>query len=190
MHISEGLLKPEIIIPAGVLAAGVAGYLLYKLKPEQIARTACMSALFFVGSFIHIPLGITSIHLMLSGLVGAFAGKNAFLAILIALIFQGAFFGFGGLSVLGVNALMIGIPAILGSYFATHFGKIGWFLTGAVPIFISAIILSAILLINGEEFATLAGVAMLANIALMVVEGLISLFGISYIKKVNPEILK
>lgn len=190
MHISEGLLKPEIIAPAWALSAAISGYLLYKLKPEQIARTACMSAIFFVGSFIHIPLGVTSLHLMLSGLVGVFAGKNAFLAILIALVFQGAFFGFGGLSVLGVNALMIGLPAILGYYFATNFGKIGWFLAGAVPILISAIILGAVLLINGEEFAALASVVLLTNVVLMVLEGAITFFGIAYIKKVNPEILK
>lgn len=190
MHISEGVLRPEIIVPTSVAAACLAGYFLWRLRSDEIVRTAAMSAVFFIGSFIHIPLGITSIHLMLSGVVGIFAGTNAFLAILVALIFQGLLFGFGGLSVLGLNALMIGLPAILGAVFARHLEhKINWFLAGFAPIFISAVILSVVLVLNGEEFRALAGVAMLANVVLMVIEGIISFFVIAFILKVKPELL-
>lgn len=190
MHISEGVLRPEIIVPTSVAAACLAGYFLWRLRSDEIVRTAAMSAVFFIGSFIHIPLGITSIHLMLSGVVGIFAGANAFLAILVALIFQGLLFGFGGLSVLGLNAIMIGLPAILGGVFAKHLEhKINWFLAGFVPIFISAVILSVVLVLNGEEFRALAGVAMLANVVLMVIEGIISFFVIAFILKVKPELL-
>lgn len=190
MHISEGVLRPEIIVPASVATACLAGYFLWRLRSDEIVRTAAMSAVFFMGSFIHVPLGVTSIHLMLSGLVGIFAGANAFLAILIALIFQGLLFGFGGLSVLGLNAIMIGLPAILGGVFARHLEhKINWFLAGFVPIFISAIILSAVLLLNGEEFKALAGVVLVSNLVLMVIEGVISFFVISFILKVKPELL-
>ena len=73
MHISEGVLRPEIIISTSVAAVCFAGYFLWRLKSDEIVRTAAMSAVFFMGSFIHVPLGITSIHLMLSGLVGVFA---------------------------------------------------------------------------------------------------------------------
>lgn len=190
MHISEGVLRPEIIVPASVATACLAGYFLWRLRSDEIVRTAAMSAVFFMGSFIHVPLGVTSIHLMLSGLVGIFAGANAFLAILIALIFQGLLFGFGGLSVLGLNAIMIGLPAILGGVFAKHLEhKINWFLAGFVPIFISAIILSAVLLLNGEEFKALAGVVLVSNLVLMAIEGVISFFVISFILKVKPELL-
>ena len=190
MHISEGVLRPEIIIPTSVAAVCLAGYFLWRLKSDEIVRTAAMSAVFFMGSFIHVPLGITSIHLMLSGLVGVFAGKNAFLAILIALIFQGLLFGFGGFSVLGLNALMIGLPAILGAVFARHLEhKINWFLAGFVPIFISAVILSVVLLLNGEGFEALAGVMLASNAVLMVIEGYISFFAIGFILKVKPELL-
>lgn len=190
MHISEGVLRPEIIVPASVVAACLAGYFLWRLRSDEIVRTAAMSAVFFIGSFIHIPLGITSIHLLLSGVVGIFAGRNAFLAILVALLFQGLIFGFGGLSVLGLNALMIGLPAILGGVFARHLEyKINWFLAGFVPIFISAVILSVVLVLNGEEFKALAGVVMVSNAVLMVIEGFISFFMISFIFKVKPELL-
>ncbi len=191
MHISEGVLKPEIIVPCGIAAAVLAGIFLWRLKSDEVLKTACMSAVFFVGSFIHVPLGVTSIHLMLSGIIGVFAGVNAFLAILVALFFQGVIFGFGGFSVLGVNALMIGIPAIFARFFARRLErKINWFLAGFVPILISSILLFAILLINGEEFKSLASLTLIANGVLMVVEGIISFFVIGFIIKVKPEFLK
>lgn len=76
-----------------------------------------MSAMFFIASFIHIPIGPTSIHLILSGLIGAFLGFNAGLAIFAALLLQALLFGYGGITVLGVNLLMIASPAVLGFYF-------------------------------------------------------------------------
>lgn len=198
MHISEGILNGGIIISSSLLTTAIAGYLLYKIKPGDIARTACMSAVFFIGSFVHFPLGPSSLHLLLSGLVGAFSGAYAFLAILIALILQGLFFGFGGLSVLGVNALIIGAPAFLGAYFVrlggnqtnAHKTKLYYFLAGALPVLISAILLSAVLLLNGEEFRAIASLAMLTNTALCVIEGFICVFILSFVAKTYPELLK
>ena len=93
MHISEGILKAEIIIPAAVVAGVWVAYLLYRLNFKDIPKIACMSAIFFVASFIHIPLGPTAIHLVLGGLVGAFLGVNAIIAIFVGLLLQALFFG-------------------------------------------------------------------------------------------------
>ena len=117
MHISEGILKAEIIIPAAVAAGVWVAYLLYRLNFKDIPKIACMSAIFFVASFIHIPLGPTAIHLVLGGLVGAFLGVNAIIAIFVGLLLQALFFGYGGISVLGVNLLMIAVPTIFARYF-------------------------------------------------------------------------
>lgn len=198
MHISEGILKPEILVPAGIITAGLTAYLLYKIKPNDIVRTACMSAIFFVGSFIHFPLGPSSVHLVLSGVIGAFSGVYAFLAILVALLFQGIFFGFGGLSTLGVNALIIGLPAIFGAYFvrlgneskSSLKTKLFYFLAGFVPVAISAVLLSAVLLLNGDEFKAIASLVLLTNSALCVIEGLICASLFSFIARSYPEFLK
>lgn len=196
MHISEGVLKPEILVPAGIITAGLTAYLLYKIKPNDIVRTACMSAVFFVGSFVHFPLGPSSLHLVLGGVVGAFSGRFAFLSILVALLFQGIFFGFGGLSTLGVNALIIGLPAIFGAYFVRlgnektkSLQKLFYFLAGFVPVAISSILLSAVLLLNGDEFRTIASLVLLTNSALCVIEGLICALLLSFIAKTYPEFL-
>lgn len=196
MHISEGVLKPEILVPAGIITAGLTAYLLYKIKPNDIVRTACMSAVFFVGSFVHFPLGPSSLHLVLGGVVGAFSGRFAFLSILVALLFQGVFFGFGGLSTLGVNALIIGLPAIFGAYFVRLVNqnnalkaKLFYFLAGFVPVAISSILLSAVLLLNGDEFRAIASLVLLTNSALCVIEGLICALLLSFIAKTYPEFL-
>lgn len=193
MHISEGVLKPEIIIPAAVFSTSFFAYLIYKLKTYDIPKIACMSAVFFVASFIHIPIGVTSIHLILSGFIGAVLGINAFLAIFIGLLLQAVFFAYGGITVLGVNAIVIGLPAILSIFLVRLFIKnknpIFLFLVGFVTIICSSFLLSLVLVINGDEFLAIAKLSFMSNIALAVIEGIITLFGLSYIFKVNKELL-
>ncbi|MDY6134092.1 cobalt transporter CbiM [Campylobacter lanienae] len=199
MHISEGVLKPEIIIPAAVVAGVWVAYLIYKLNFKNIPKIACMSAIFFIASFIHIPLGPTSIHLVLGGLVGAFLGVNAIIAIFVGLLLQALFFGYGGISVLGVNLLMIAVPTIFARYFVKLSFKeqkyqkiyryICWFLVGFIPLLCSSLILSGVLVLNGKEFLAISGLALAANFPLMIVEGIISLFAISFIYRVNKELL-
>lgn len=199
MHISEGILKAEIIIPAAVAAGVWVAYLLYRLNFKDIPKIACMSAIFFVASFIHIPLGPTAIHLILGGLVGAFLGVNAIIAIFVGLLLQALFFGYGGISVLGVNLLMIAVPTIFARYFVKLSFKeqkyqkiyryICWFLVGFIPLLCSSLILSGVLVLNGKEFLAISGLALAANFPLMIVEGIISLFAISFIYRVNKELL-
>ena len=199
MHISEGILKAEIIIPATVVAGVWVAYLLYRLNFKDIPKIACMSAIFFVASFIHIPLGPTAIHLILGGLVGAFLGVNAIIAIFVGLLLQALFFGYGGISVLGVNLLMIAVPTIFARYFVKLSFKeqkyqkiyryICWFLVGFIPLLCSSLILSGVLVLNGKEFLAISGLALAANFPLMIVEGIINLFAISFIYRVNKELL-
>lgn len=195
MHISEGVLKPEIIIPAATFSISFCAYLIYKLKTHQIPKIACMSAIFFIASFIHIPLplGITQIHLILSGFVGAVLGVNAFLAIFIGLLLQAVFFAYGGISVLGVNAIIIGLPAILATVFVklkVRYEKSAFlFLAGFVPILLSSFLLSFVLVLNGDEFVAVAKLAFIANSVLAVIEGIIAFFGLQFIFKVNKELL-
>ena len=68
---------------------------------------------FFVGSFVHVPIGLSSAHLILNGLLGAILGWAAFPAILTALLLQAVLFQFGGITVLGVNTFNVAGPAVL-----------------------------------------------------------------------------
>ena len=54
-----------------------------------IPRIALMTAAFFVASLIHVPIGPTSVHLLLNGLVGVLLGWRSALAIAVGLLLHG-----------------------------------------------------------------------------------------------------
>ena len=104
---------------AGYATAGAATwYSLRKINQREdpqagVPAAALLTAGFFVASWIHIPIPPTSVHLVLNGLLGAVLGYYAFPAILIGLFFQAVMFQHGGLSTLGVNATIMGVPALI-----------------------------------------------------------------------------
>lgn len=118
MHIPDGLLPAPVCI-GGYAVTGLATW--YSLRQinrranpsEDVPKAALLTAAFFVASSIHIPIPPASVHLVLNGLLGVVLGYYAFPAILIGLFFQAVMFGHGGLTTLGVNAAMMGIPALL-----------------------------------------------------------------------------
>ena len=192
MHISEGVLSAPVLLAGWAVTAPIVAAILWRVRQSEIPRIACFSALFFVASFVHLPVGVSSMHLMLSGLVGAFLGSRAILAIFVALFLQGVFFGFGGLSVLGVNTAVIGFPAVLGGLFAAaakaqelkaRMQKIYLFLAGFVPIVCSMLLLDLVLFISGREFFAIATLISLEGAILAVLEGIITLFALSFIEK-------
>ena len=192
MHISEGVLSAPVLLAGWAVTAPAVAAILWRVKQAEIPRIACFSALFFVASFVHLPVGVSSMHLMLSGLMGAFLGPRAILAIFVALFLQGVFFGFGGLSVLGVNTAVIGFPAVLGGLFAAavkaqelkvRTQKIYLFLAGFVPIVCSMLLLDLVLFISGREFFAIATLISLEGAILAVLEGIITLFALSFIAK-------
>jgi len=192
VHISEGVLSAPVLLAGWAVTAPAVAAILWRVRQSEIPRIACFSALFFVASFVHLPLGVSSMHLMLSGLVGAFLGSRAILAIFVALFLQGVFFGFGGLSVLGVNTAVIGFPAVLGGLFAAaakaqelkaRTQKIYLFLAGFVPIVCSMLLLDLVLFISGREFFAIATLISLEGAILAVLEGIITLFALSFIAK-------
>jgi len=192
VHISEGVLSAPVLLAGWAVTAPAVAAILWRVRQSEIPKIACFSALFFVASFVHLPVGVSSMHLMLSGLVGAFLGSRAILAIFVALFLQGVFFGFGGLSVLGVNTAVIGFPAVLGGLFAAAAKaqelkactqKIYLFLVGFVPIVCSMLLLDLVLFISGREFFAIATLISLEGAILAVLEGIITLFALSFIAK-------
>jgi cobalt/nickel transport system permease protein len=113
MHISEGVLSGPVLISGGALAAAGTAIGLKKLDYDRIAQAGILSAAFFVASLIHVPIGPSNAHLILNGLVGLLLGWAAFPAILVALVLQAMLFQFGGITGLGVNTIIMALPAVL-----------------------------------------------------------------------------
>ncbi|QKF73252.1 cobalt/nickel ECF transporter CbiMNQO, S component CbiM [Aliarcobacter faecis] len=196
MHISDGILSLEVAIVSSIVAFSFFIYSFKNLSNEKIALASAFSALFFVTSFIHIPFGPTQIHLMLIGFIGMFLGSVAIFSISLALILQALLLGFGGLSSIGANILVMGVSSYLVfllfklEIFKRLNEKIKFFLIGFSGVFISSFILFFLLIFSKEEYKKVAYSILIVNIPTMILEGLVTLFLFLYIKKTMPNLLK
>src|SRR5579872_524210 len=119
VHIADGVLNWPWLAAGFAITAILAWLGAWKIRDEEVPRIALLTAAFFVASLIHVRLGPTSVHLLLNGLVGVLLGRRAPLAILVGLFLQAALLGHGGFTTLGVNACVLGVPALLaGGLFA------------------------------------------------------------------------
>lgn len=198
MHISEGLLSPPVLVAGGGLAAAGVAYALEKMDYDRVPKVAVMSSAFFVASLIHVPVGAASAHLVLNGLMGILLGWEAFPAILVALLLQGVLFQFGGLTTLGVNTLNMAVPAVL-CYAILHrfiinpsplISAVSAFICGALAVLLSGLMVAASLVFTGEPFLEAAKIVLFAHLFIMVVEGVVTVFTVGFLRKVKPEVLE
>jgi ABC-type Co2+ transport system permease subunit len=126
VHISDGVLTPTWLA-GGFLLAGVLAFVgSWRIRDEEIARVALMTAAFFVASLIHVRVGPTSVHLLINGLVGVILGWRAALAIPVGLFLQAALLNHGGFSSLGVNSCIMVLPAFLAWQFFAGLRRMPW----------------------------------------------------------------
>jgi cobalt/nickel transport system permease protein len=196
MHISEGVLSAPVLISGGVLAFAGSAIGLKKIDHERIAQVGVLSSAFFVASLIHVNVGPSSVHLILNGLVGLILGWAAFPAILVALLLQAIFFQFGGLTTLGVNTVILALPAVVCYYIFTPLvhkenfpALFAAFSCGFTSVFISAIIMGLALIFTEENFWEVSSLIVIANLPVMIIEGIITIFCLLFLKKVHPAIL-
>jgi len=211
MHIPDGIL-PAAVCAAGYATAGAATWhslrkINQKENPQEgIPKASLLTAAFFVASWIHIPVPPTSVHLVLNGLMGAVLGYYAFPAILIGLFFQAVMFQHGGLTTLGVNAVVMGVPALLSYYIfrlRKVIGKESRILAGVLAFvagagglglaaFISLLLLVATIPGNLDAEAERTGIyaLTLAHVPLMVLEGAFTALVALFLQRVRPELLE
>ena len=213
MHIPDGVLPATVCIAGYAVTAAGTAYSLRQIGKkadprESLPKASLFTAAFFVASWIHIPVPPTSVHLLLVGLMGAVLGYYAFPAILIGLFFQAVMFQHGGLTTLGVNTMMFGIPALAAyQIFRLHkaiaknhfqpgvFGFFG-FLAGFLGVLMVVLIAVAILLPSipaymdaaAERTAILA--IALAHVPIMFIEGLLTAGVVTFLWRVKPEVLE
>ena len=197
MHIAEGILSGPVLISGATVAAVGTGIGLKKMDTDQIAQTGMLAAAFFVASLIHVPIGPSNVHLILNGIVGLILGWTAFPAILTALVLQALFFQYGGISTLGVNSIIMALPAVtcgllLGHAAAkpTAWGSVAAFLTGALSVLLAGLLAALVLFFTEEGFLKAATLILAAHIPVMIIEGIITVFAISFLRKVAPEMLQ
>jgi len=197
MHISEGVLSGPVLVSGAALAVTGVSIGLKRLDYDKMPLTAILAAAFFVASLVHVPVGPANVHLILNGLLGILLGWSVFPAIMIALVLQVVFFQFGGITTLGVNTVVMALPALC-VYYCVH---LIWrekpslmlpaaFLGGFFSVFLSSILLYAALMFTQDAFSEVAATVVIAHLPLMVIEGIITVFCIAFLKKVQPSVLR
>ncbi|MGG6294398.1 cobalt transporter CbiM [Leptolyngbya sp. AN02str] len=213
MHLPDGFLPAPLCI-GGYGLTGLATW--YSLRhihrrsnpTEDIPKASLLTAAFFVASSIYIPIPPTSVHLVLNGLLGTVLGWYAFPAILIGLFFQAVMFGHGGLTTLGANAVMMGLPALLaGGVFRGYPYLQRWlkprvaialsaFMAGAVGLGLALIIfigLTIVFIPQGFDAATertAIYALVIAHGPLLILEGVFTAALVLFLQRVKPEMMR
>lgn len=199
MHISEGVLSGSILLSGGVLTAVGTAIGLKKMDYDKVMSAALLAAAFFVASLIHVPIGPSSVHLIMNGLLGMILGWAAFPAMLVGLLLQSVLFQFGGISVLGVNTFNVAAPAVLCFYIfrprlvaengSTTSRRVASFACGFVAVLLTALLTALSLAFTDEGFFSAAVAVVTAHLPVMVIEGFITMFAYFFLVRVRPEVL-
>jgi len=197
MHISEGVLSGPVLLGGAALAAAGTYIGLRRIDYDRLMTVAILSAAFFVGSLIHVPIGPSSAHLILNGLLGAILGWAAFPAILTGLALQAVLFQYGGVTALGVNAFNMAFPAVVGFYLFRPLMRgqgfkraLGGFCCGFFGVCGAAVLTALSLAFTDEGFMAAAGALLTAHIPIMVVEGIITAAAVGFLARIRPEIFQ
>jgi cobalt/nickel transport system permease protein len=193
VHIADSVLtRPWELGGLGLMAAGVA-LALWRIDDRAIPRIGVLTAAFFVASQFHIPFGVISVHLLLNGMVGVILRYRAPLAIAVGLTLQTLLFAHGGWGSLGVNFLVLAVPAVLagGGYrllarrVPPFAGGLGMGLATAAL----TVLLNAAVLYFGSVDPTgfVAGVSLVAHLPVIVIEGIGVGFACRVLAKAKPE---
>jgi len=197
MHISEGILSAPALTVGFAGTAVLAVATMRNLDMEEVPKISVITAVFFITSLIKVPLGPASIHLILNGLVAVVLGWRAFPAIMLGIILQAIIFGHGGVTVIGINSLMLGGGGLI-AYLVWqqrhrfNFKKrefVFGALAGAIGTISSGIVLALALVTTGEAFKAIAVTVLAAHVPIMLIEAAVVGACAEFLQKVKPDIL-
>jgi cobalt/nickel transport system permease protein len=192
------VVSAPVLIAGGIVTAGIVAFAVRRLDSDRLPQAALFSSVFFAVSLFTVPVGPSSIHLTLSGLMGLVLGWTSAPAILVALILQAVFFGYGGVVVLGVNTMNLAVPAIVCALvFGPFVRKIGstrgalvlGALAGASAVMLTGVLVCLVLAASGREFLPAAKIVMATFIPLSIIEGAVTAATLVFLKRVSPRLL-
>jgi cobalt/nickel transport system permease protein len=205
MHVPDGFLSPQITIPAYAVCAPLwtwaARRHFGRAATEALPVIGSLTALAFVIQTIMIPIpGGTSTHLVGVLLLALlYHPLVAFVCESLVLLVQALFFGSGGITVLGVNALAMGLVGPLAGWLAWNalrkvHERAAVFLAAYVAMQAAALAVAAVLglqhALDGRYFpvplAVVLPATMLPSLTVAgLVEGAYTVFALSLLRKAN-----
>ncbi|MBL8228145.1 MAG: cobalt transporter CbiM [Bryobacterales bacterium] len=190
MHIADGII-PNLWCGA---AHGISWTALYwlgrKVETDEVVRLGMLASASFVVSLIHFPLGGTSVHLGLYGLIGILAGRRAFPVIFAALVFQTMLFQHGGLLTLGLNSVNMGTGALLsGILWRSGLGpeKLRAFICGFLGVLTPALLIAMEFSLTGYGKGFYFMAALYLGAAAL--EGALTMAAVVFLRGARPALL-
>lgn len=197
VHLSDGAISDAWTALGFAGAALLLVPAMWRVREDEVPRIGVLTAAFFIGSSIHFKLAVlpTSVHLILNGLVGVVLGRRAPLAVSVGLVLQYLLLSHGGLTTLGLNACIVGFPAVLAGWVYPLLRRLPVGVRGALvgggAVALAVGLNFAVLLFGGkEDWGTLARLVLLAHLPVVVVEAVVLAVVVGYLEKVKPEMLR
>ncbi len=149
IHVPDGIIPFYIWIPGYLITFAIIFLIIKSLDTQHIKRilpyTGVSAALMLIG--MSVPLFIVPVHLSLAVLIGILIGpKMGFLVVFsVSLIL--ALFGHGGITIVGLNTLVIGSEVLIGGMLFRWIGKKS-LVGGTVTACIIALVISMAMMIS------------------------------------------
>ncbi len=149
LHIPDGVLPAWLWI--GALIATLLLVVLFSRQLERRRRMLPMVAVLSALALVIMQVHIGPLHINLSALAGIVAGPGlGFLAVFVANFFSAIVLGHGGLTVLGVNSLLVGSEALVaGAVFALMGGARRLLVNGAGAVAVALVVSTLLVLAVG-----------------------------------------
>jgi cobalt/nickel transport system permease protein len=181
VHISDGILGwPWIAVGFNLMAIGLA-IALYRVPQELIPRLGVLTAVFFVASQVHVPLGPVSVHLILNGLMGILLGFRCVIAIAVGLALQAFLVGHGGYTTLGINFAVYRILPI-------RFRIVPSILLGSGTALLTVLLNTLVLYFGAKgDWAVIARASVILHLPIIALEGVIVACALRVLANARPE---
>jgi len=192
VHISDGILDPAWLWAGFAFMAIAVLVATVRIPQEMIPKLGVLTAVFFVASQIHLPLGPMSVHLILNGLLGILLGGRCVLAIAVGLALQAFLVGHGGYTSLGVNFAVMAIPALACGWIfqrlPMRFRMVPGFFLGAFTAVFTVLLNTLVLSFGAKgDWAVIARTSVVLHIPIIVLEGVIAASTLRVLVKARPD---
>lgn len=180
------------------MAAGALALSVRRFDDRRVPQIAVLTSIFFVSSWIHIPLGAVSVHLLLNGLLGIVLGLLSVPAIFVGLFLQTILLGHGGLTTLGVNTITIASGALVARPIFRAIWRGGEnprraaaaaFLAAIAAVLVSGTILFFLMSAAGKASDRVAVIYVLPNLLVALVDGCVTASAVLFLLHVKPEMI-
>ncbi|AOY75899.1 energy-coupling factor ABC transporter permease [Clostridium formicaceticum] len=150
IHMPDGIISAPWWVSGYFLTLMTMLWILKSMDKEEVRKkipfTGIAAAIMLLG--MSVPLVIVPVHLSLAVLTGILIGpKLGFLAVFVVNIIL-AFFGHGGITIVGLNTLIIGSEVFIGFYLFKYFTQRLHKVMGTVIATVIALLVSTTLMVG------------------------------------------